>query len=112
MKKICIHCEVEKPLADFNKAPKHKYGVGSWCKECKYESDRKRYKEKNRQRDPKKVKARNIIYRAIVKGEINKPTVCSLCGHDGIINGHHRDYNKPLEVIWLCTHCHHNVHLA
>jgi hypothetical protein len=57
-----------------------------------------------------KVKAKNALNNAIYLGRISKPEICSVCGCTGIIHGHHTDYSKPLEVIWLCPQCHSNVH--
>ena len=54
---------------------------------------------------------------AITKGEIANPGKCSKCGSDEkfldgrtAIQGHHPDYNKPLEIMWLCQKCHYLWH--
>jgi len=38
-------------------------------------------------------------------------STCGLCGRPVNTIAHHPDYNKPLEVIWLCRRCHRRVHL-
>jgi hypothetical protein len=35
---------------------------------------------------------------------------CVNCGSDEYVEGHHPDYTKKLEVIWLCRSCHHKLH--
>lgn len=55
-------------------------------------------------------RARQILNNAIIYRGFPKPKNCSLCGAIGRIEGHHRDYTKPLEVIWLCTICHGKEH--
>ena len=34
---------------------------------------------------------------------------CEQCGAEPV-DGHHPDYDKPLQVIWLCRRCHVSVH--
>ncbi len=34
---------------------------------------------------------------------------CS-CGSKSKSHGHHEDYNKPLQVIWVCPACHLKIH--
>ena len=48
---------------------------------------------------------------AVSTGKIKKPEICSVCEKPNkIIHGHHPDYNKPLEVIWVCLQCHVDIH--
>lgn len=54
-----------------------------------------------------KYTAHQIVRRAVKSGKINKPEECQICKKKSDrIEGHHEDYNKPLEVIWMCSYCH------
>jgi len=58
----------------------------------------------------KKVSA--ILRKAVYEGLIQKPNQCQKC--KGVfpkrkIYGHHQDYTKPYDVIWLCYACHHSI---
>ena len=60
--------------------------------------------------------AQNLTEEAIEKGVITQKP-CENCGHAGTmkdgrsdVQAHHPDYNKPLDVIWLCQKCHHEWH--
>jgi len=58
--------------------------------------------------------ARFKVRDAIKRGDLVRPDACEKCGdkpprgRDGrvLIQGHHADYSKPLEVEWICTKCH------
>lgn len=62
--------------------------------------------------------AHNIVEKAIKRGALARPDACETCGGPGPrykdgrsgIQAHHDDYNKPLEVRWLCQPCHHQWH--
>lgn len=60
--------------------------------------------------NPEKVKAHDLLEKAIERGTIKRPEICSKCGRKTKIEGHHSDYSKPLEVIWLCHRCHVRLH--
>jgi predicted DNA-binding protein YlxM (UPF0122 family) len=61
--------------------------------------------------------AQNKVEKALKRGDLLRPALCEKCGSSPIfkdgrtgIHAHHPDYNKPLEVVWLCQRCHHEWH--
>ena len=62
----------------------------------------KLWKEAN----PKALRARQAVRRALQSGRLIKPERCSLCHEKRAILAHHEDYDYPLRVIWLCYSCH------
>lgn len=58
--------------------------------------------------NPEKNQAHIILNNAIASGKITRKP-CEKCG-EAKAEGHHEDYSKPLEVIWLCRKCHCNYH--
>jgi len=56
----------------------------------------------------KNYKVRFLIQKLVKKGVIKK-LVCAECG-DAKTVGHHPDYSKPLEVVWLCQKHHTETH--
>ena len=68
---------------------------------------------KARKRNPLYNKAHLAVARAIKKGTLVRPIICNECIHiHNKIEGHHEDYSKPLEVVWLCPPCHRQLHLG
>ncbi len=58
--------------------------------------------------DIKKVRARAQLHKGLATGLVIKEA-CEVCG-DPNVHGHHNDYNKPLEVQWLCPSHHGEAH--
>lgn len=129
--KQCRGCLQTKTLDEFYRHPQMADGHLNYCKECKKLYERQRQalganREYNRKRNlapgrkaailrrqrqersthPEKSLARQRLERAVRAGRVHKPTTCQRCGMTGTIMGHHADYNKPLDVIWLCRPCH------
>jgi hypothetical protein len=65
---------------------------------------------RQRTRDPHKTTARRLFWLAIRRGEIVRPEACERCRRACLPDGHHEDYAKPLEVMWLCRLCHAQRH--
>ena len=61
-------------------------------------------------RHPEKYAAEKAVLSALARGALVRPTNCSRCGCHCRPHGHHVDYSKPLEVVWLCAVCHRVEH--
>jgi len=61
---------------------------------------------KSKLKHPEKEEARKLFHREIRSGRIIRG-ICR-CGLPG--QGHHEDYSKPLEVVWLCKRHHGLLH--
>ena len=125
--KACFKCGEEKPLAEYYAHKQMADGHLNKCKSCTKSDvkhnrdlniehyrayDRARgsrqppeYQREQRRKHPEKFRARRFVSR-----KLTSPGVCSLCGSTHRIEAHHHDYSKPLEVEWLCSACHKQVH--
>lgn len=64
---------------------------------------------KYRKNNPEKVWAQGTLNRYIKLGKI-KRSPCKICGVSQGIHGHHPDYTKPFQVVWLCPIHHKELH--
>lgn len=56
-----------------------------------------------RERNPLQTKAYRLVYSAVRNGNLKKQA-CN-CG-SVLVEAHHADYEKPLDVLWVCKPCH------
>ena len=107
---ICTVCRLEKPDADFRHEPRIPKGRAAACRSCIKEKRKGRHAPgKTYERDPAKERARGRVRDAIRHGKLVKPTKCERCDNETpahLLDGHHHDYAKPLEIKWLCRSCH------
>ena len=59
---------------------------------------------------PERKRAQTTLHNAVRDGKVSK-LPCAVCG-DERVHGHHFDYTKPLEVVWLCPKHHMQFHHA
>lgn len=123
--KICKNCKEEKNLKEFyTVVVKGKTYPKSRCKQCqvKYENERRKdpqirgryikvirtwlYKNKDNPIQIKKIKAREKVRGQVISGKIKKQS-CLDCNSIETF-AHHPNYNKPLEIVWLCR-LHHAI---
>lgn len=74
-----------------------------------YKYDRGLESKKYREKYPQRVKANRLLNEALKYNRVKKNEFCQVCGTVAVI-AHHYDYNKPLEVIWVCRQCHAKIH--
>lgn len=63
--------------------------------------------KKTNDKFPERLAARSALNGAVYRGTIIKPKACSVClTEKKRIEGHHYDYSKPYDVMWVCSGCH------
>ena len=133
--KECFKCNTVKPLEEFYKHKMMADGHLNKCKACaksdvnkhrqdnleaKREYDRQRSKLAHRMalkarvtkawraEDLRRQQCHSAVRQAIVKGTLTK-SPCERCGEVKSL-AHHEDYDKPVDVMWLCQPCHKQRH--
>ena len=133
--KSCFKCNAVKPLEDFYKHPQMPDGHVNKCKECNKNDvtanrnkniERFRAYDRERAKKPERIKAaaeinrvwraedlrRQVAHSSVARAVRNGRLVrqpCCRCGEAKTV-AHHEDYDKPLEVVWLCQPCHKQRH--
>lgn len=135
MQKICFKCKETKAITEFYKHPQMSDGHLNKCKECnkadalkhrleniekvrRYDRDRAKRPERMRanaeinkiwrSEDKRRQKAHSSVYSAVKSGALIRQPCCR-CGEQKTV-AHHEDYDKPLDVVWLCQPCHKQRH--
>ncbi len=62
-----------------------------------------------RKKHPQKHKANDIVNKRIERGVSLTRQPCIVCNTPNA-EAHHEDYNKPLDIVWLCKQHHEALH--
>jgi hypothetical protein len=133
MLNYCYMCKEEKTHVFFFKDKYRTSGFANRCKKCcrTYTKDmqlkhpeiyrrawvkwyaKNKLSVKERSKEYKKDKVRNtahnMVKEAIRSGVlVRKP--CEVCSGTKLVDAHHDDYSKPLNVRWLCRRHHQRHH--
>jgi hypothetical protein len=134
--KLCFKCHREKPLEEFYRHPMMGDGRLGKCKDCtradvranrlarvdyyrKYDVERHANDPKRRESDhahskrfraanPHMTMAHTRVSNALRSGRLVKQP-CRDCQRTDV-HGHHADYARPLDVVWLCPVHHRAEH--
>lgn len=132
--KTCTRCGTAKPISDFQIRKASPDGLTASCKACLRVYDKSRamlphrvaqrteyqkspngkpvvtaVKKRWAARNKEKRKAHSLLWNAILSGTITKQP-CKVCGSAKRTEAHHPDYDQPLDVVWLCSAHHKQVH--
>ena len=119
--KYCPQCKQDLPREMFRKNRSRGDGLDGWCRKCrrakynpaKDKERKKRYLAKHpdnayikfRINNPKKIRAQQLA-----RYYIQERQKCSVEGCKEIGERHHHDYDRPLDIIWLCRKHHKQIH--
>lgn len=133
--KTCFKCGEYKPIESFYRHPRMADGHLNKCIECAkvdvtqnrnkriekyraYDLRRAKIPERAaasaaiskawRQQDKRRQAAHDAVTRAVKSGLLVRQP-CARCGSAKSL-AHHEDYDKKLDVVWLCQPCHKQRH--
>lgn len=132
--KTCSRCKLTLPLEAFGPDKRAPTGLAYYCRACARAAVARSklahgpYASNDRERDalphrrealarrgavirrahPERSAAVRKVHRAVARGLLVKAP-CAVCG-ESRVEGHHPDYTRPLDVIWLCPSHHRKLH--
>lgn len=137
MEKRCFKCLSVKPIDDFYKHVRMRDGHLNKCIDCTKRDERARrtadidrIRAYDRARSsmphrvasrlaivkqwkaehPNRRRAQNAVANAIRDGRLTKWPACAVPECDSKPEAHHPDYDRPLDVVWLCRPHHMQAH--
>ena len=132
--KTCSKCKIDLQDSEFGTDKRNSSGLQSQCRMCQHicyllnritvmtrairwrkdnpqrsKNIQKKSRKKSDHEHPEKIKARNAVNNALRDGRLVKMS-CGVFDCFLEAEAHHEDYSKPLDVQWLCTKHHKQLH--
>jgi hypothetical protein len=124
--KRCTKCGQVKRISLFSRRGRHTDQRRSQCTPCRVKYTKRwqrlhpeclrAYRRRQQTHGSpywRRYAACQLVYWAVVTGYIPRKYNCEKCGIDAKhakLQRHHPDYDRPLDVVWLCTMCHAKEH--
>jgi len=100
------HQEEARQYRIANKAKESAYGK---LYRLKHKKEKSIYNKRYMKDNKLKINAHHLANMYFLKYKSKRKKYCEFCGDISNIK-HHPDYNKPLDVQWLCHSCHNRLH--
>lgn len=106
---ICYKCNLTKELLEFSPSQRRKWGVcrccaAQWTRQWN-KSNPEKLRNKNSAVSTIRKKAYSKVIQSLKMGRLKRKS-CQHCNSTMKTHTHHKDYSKPLDVMWLCPSCH------
>jgi hypothetical protein len=112
--KTCTKTDVHKhrdenleKIQAYDRKRGNRQGPEYWTSEA-YKVSHTKAVRNYRKKNPNRLVAYNAVSEALELGDLVKKA-CEVCGAEKS-EAHHEDYDKPLEVNWLCDRHHKDLH--
>lgn len=104
-RKAAARANRERRIDYYRDYDRHRYYTGGHRGEASEEAKQRRAR-KWLAANGHKRRAHCAVNNAVRDGRLEKPDHCERCKSVGPVQAHHHDYDKPLDVVWVCTACH------
>ncbi len=116
--RVCTKCDIYREPDMLYKLPNGDWYC--WCKNCMKEKKKKYHQtakgKASLKRNKKKHGYKGLCRRIVSAGFKENILPRSQCQAPGCslmkVQGHHYDYMRPIDVIWLCQHHHSALHAS
>lgn len=125
--KLCNGCHKLHPITEYSSSSGYSDGLNDRCYYCCHEETARNNKkrkwepgyqhrkikeslDRQAKENPdyylKKEVCRATTNYYIRAGILVRSSKCDVCGKECVPHAHHRNYDDPMDIAWLCTSCH------
>jgi hypothetical protein len=99
----CVKC-----LSEYSQTEERKVKARKWRDDNrkKMNASAQRWRSRNRRKAQIQIEIMTLKKYGFIKAS----KICTDCQKEVETEGHHEDYDKPLDLVWLCRPCHKRRH--